>query len=217
MDSLATLHVEASPLLGRVDATLAQCGAPADHAIWPLLRRRGLLPGDAVTNVVAWSAEPLRERAQLMRLHCGRCVRVDGLLRGSSGWEGAAGTTFDARVEATCREHDVLAHNAQTLAGYLEELADWIARGRMRLAHALATVLTSAQSVTLKTQAGPAQVTAAIRAQASADIGAEVLGEVDLFWVGAVELSHSWSSRLEAEVAITVPAVSVAADLRVEL
>lgn len=210
MDSLVKVHVAASAMLGRVDETLAHGGAPADHPIWELLRRRGLLPGDAVANVVAWSAEPIRARAVLVRRHHSRGIALEGL----SGWEGQAGAAFETRLVAARNAHEVLARNADTLGRYLDELAEWIIQGRMRVAQTLATVIRSQQAVTLTAGMGPVHVT---RARAAADIGAEVLGEIDQFWVGALDLSHAWSGRLEAESVAPVPAISGRATLRAEL
>jgi hypothetical protein len=48
MDALARVEPVARPLLREVDVALATLGAPADHPVWPLLRRLGVTPADAV-------------------------------------------------------------------------------------------------------------------------------------------------------------------------
>lgn len=217
MDGLVKLHSAASGMLDRIDATLTRHGAPAEHAIWPLLRRRGMLPGDAVANVAAWEPKQLLERATLCRSQRARCAEVGGLLRGHAGWDGTAGAAFEARLSVVRDEHEAFTRDAQTLADYLEDLAGWIVRGRWRLAHQLATVLVSAQSVALKVDIGAKVMTPVTRARAAADLGAEVLSEVDRFWVGALDLSHAWSGRLGVKVTAAAAAPLPDHRLRVEL
>lgn len=217
MDGLVEIHTEAASMLDCVDASLTRHGAPAEHRIWPLLRRRGLLPGDAVASVVAWTPGPLLERALLLRVHRERCLEVDGMLQGRSDWEGAAGDVFEARLSTTRNEHDAFTMNTATMADYLEDLADWIARGRVRLAHRLATVLVSAQSVTLKVGGATDVQAPTARADAAADIGAELLADVDQFWAGALELSHGWSGRLRLETTLAAEPPIADGILSVEL
>ncbi len=227
-DALTRLHTAAKPLLARVDATLSSHGAPPDHPVWPLLRRCGLLPGDAVADMVAWEPEPLCERARLLRTHREGCSAIDTLLRRPSTWEGSAAATFAARLESTRSEHDTLAANTATLARHLEELADWTVHARNRLAHTLAHTLASTQSLTLTTQATATAATATTTtagfigstptpspqpantpahsllptalATSAADVATELLTVVDHFWQGALEISEAWSARLDTTI-----------------
>ena len=196
-DPLGRLRQEAARLLAVVDETLARCGAPDHHPIWPLLRAVGLLPGDAVTEVVALSLEAFRERADLLRSHHERCAGVGDLVRAPSGWEGAAAEAAGAQLESARAGLGMLAAHAGVLASLLADLAEWAGQGRGRLARTLAKVLTSAQAVELTlddTEPGA-------RAQAAADIGAQVLAEVAAFWEGGGEIVRDRLARLEPEPA----------------
>lgn len=201
MDALIRMHAEAGGLLGRVDLSLTRHGAPEGHQIWPLLRSRGLLPGDAVANVAAWGPEPLRERAELLQEHRERCSEIEYLLRVRTDWEGMAGAAFAARLDATRASQDLLASSACFIADYLEDLAAWVARGRLSLAYRLGAVLSSAEAVTLTV----GEELPTVHAEAAAEIGAEVLAEADAFWTGALDISRDWSSRLELVAEIAMP------------
>lgn len=205
-DPLSRLHRAAARLLGGVDETLARCGAPDHHPIWPLLRSVGLLPGDAVAEVAALSLEAFQERAGLMRSHRERGTGVDDLLVAPSGWEGAAAEAAAARLEAARAGMRVITENAGVLAGLLGDLAEFGKQGRVRLARGLARVLASAQAVDLSLD----EVEPLVRAQAAADIGAEVLAEVAGFWAGAREIARDRLARLEP-VPVPVPDGSAAA------
>lgn len=214
-DALARLHGAAGRLLEVVDETLARHGAPEHHPIWPLLRTVGLLPGDAVAGVEALALEALRERSGLMRAHHERGAGIDDLLAPSAGWEGAAAEAADARLESVRAGLRVFAANAGVLADLLDDLAEWGAEGRSRLARSLATVLASAQAVDLTLH----EVEPVARAQAAADIGAAVLAEVDRFWAGAREIARDRLARLESEPAVkrVAPEANPGGRLAVEL
>src|SRR5438046_2330789 len=81
--------------------------APAGHPIWPLLRRAGALPGDAVAGIAALRLEPVRgsaaELRQLAGEYTGRAVDVP------ADWTGTAATAYAAR--------------AADLSGYLRDSA----------------------------------------------------------------------------------------------
>jgi len=214
-DALARLRAAAGRLLAVVDETLARHGAPEHHPIWPLLRAAGLLPGDAVAGVEALPLEVLRQRSALMRAHHERGSGVDDLLAAPSGWEGAAADAAAARLESARAGVGVLAANAGVLADLLADLAAWGAEARTRLARTLAKVLTSAEAVDLTVE----EVEPIARAQAAADIGAEVLAEADRFWAGAQEIVRVRLARLESEPVVkrAAPEATTPGRLAVEL
>jgi hypothetical protein len=214
MDALVRLQEASMGLLGRVDRVLALHGAPEQHAIWPLLRRGGLLPGDAVAAAAGWSPESLQQPIALLHKHRERLVEVEHLLRPPSGWQGPAAEGATARVEALQRSHEVLARNAEVLEAGLGELTEWFGEARARLGRSLARVMSSAQAVTVTI----GDESPLLTAQAAADMGAELLGEVERFWVGAQELVRDWPDRFDEPV-VHAPAAGAAGDgdLAVEL
>jgi hypothetical protein len=214
-DPLGRLHPASGRLLAVVDETLAHCGAPERHPIWPLLRSVGQLPGDAVTEVEALSLDAFRQGAGLLRSHRERGAEVDDLLTAPSGWEGAAAEAAVAKLESARAGLRVLTANAGVLAGLAGDLAEWGERGRVNLARTLARALTSAQAVELTLTVGEAEPI--VKAQAAADIGAEVLAEVAGFWAGAREMVRDRLARLEpAPTPRVTPAASGGGRLTVQ-
>ena len=212
-DPLGRLHEAGARLLAEVDETLVRWGAPDHHPIWPLIRSIGLLPGDAVAAVEALSWEAFQQRADLMHSHHERAVGVGDLLAAPSGWEGPAAEAAGAKLDSAHAGVRVLAANARVLAQVMGDLAEWGVQGRLRLARTLAKVLTSAQTVDLTME----DTEPVGRAQAAADIGAEVLAEVAGFWAGATDIAREGLARLEAEPAHDVTAAaSTSAHLAVE-
>src|SRR5437588_8347633 len=67
MDLLDRVYPVARELLARVDATLLAGGAPADHPIWPLLRRVGALPGEIVAHLAGVAADGSTGTADALR------------------------------------------------------------------------------------------------------------------------------------------------------
>jgi hypothetical protein len=207
MDALSRLEPVARPLLQQVDEVLLRAGAPGDHEIWPLLRRVGVTPGDAVTAVatLAGMGGGTDFGAALPAL-------ADELLRQADGyaaavvptrvpWSGGAGQAYAARATALARhlngstDHagtgnlragsivgqglyesdygagregyspgraaDNLAGRLRETASYVDDVGDWQRRSRDRIARALATVLSSAQAVSLRaSHASPAETAA---------------------------------------------------------
>ena len=194
MDLLDRVHPIARELLTRVDATLLSSGAPDDHPIWPLLRRLGALPGEAVDHLAELAPETLSVTAGALR------DRADGYRSWTASvpvveaWRGPAAEGFAARW-STLAGH--LAGDEETMAGrlvdtarYLEDVTAWLARARREVAGALAECLGSAEAATLhaaptgRTAGGdvPGGVGTAAAARglvvAAATIGAHVLAAV---------------------------------------
>jgi hypothetical protein len=196
MDALIRVRAASDDLLAQVDAALTHHGAPEDHDVWGLLRRHGLLPGDAVATAAEWLPPVLEGRAALLRRQSEAHGHTSASLSGQatlSGWEGEAAAAFHARLGGIRRDLAESEEAGTNLADCLDELADWLGTGRHRLARTLAEALLSAEAVTL---ALPAPLTAPTRrAQAAATIGATVLAEVDRFWHAGLEIWQRHAAR----------------------
>ncbi|WP_213451541.1 hypothetical protein [Rhizomonospora bruguierae] len=177
MDALGRLAAPAGDLFARVDAALIRAGAPEEHPIWPLLRRVGALPGEAVAAVVALrpggltrAAAPLRglaeeyERAATTGARAagqgapGRGAAGHGAGGGGAigdGWSGAGADAFAGHWSSLAGHlagpEESLAARLRATAGYAEAVADWMADTRAALAAALAEALGSAEAVALVT------------------------------------------------------------------
>jgi len=186
MDALARLEPVARDLVHRVDTALVTLGAPADHPVWPLLRRLGVTPADAVRFVVETDPTPLRATAAALRDRAEAYEATE--LPADLPWRGAAGETY-AEQAAGLRAHlGELAGRLRATAAYADDVADWSARSRERLARALADVLTSAQAVTVRTGTSPAP--------AAADIGVRLLGAVAEAVAEGTDGHRRWASEL---------------------
>jgi hypothetical protein len=189
MDALIRVRAASDDLLAQVDATLAHHGAPEGHDIWALLRRHGLLPGDALATAAHWLPPVLEGRAALLRRQSEAQAQSAATLAREaalSGWEGDAAAAFHTRLGDVCRDLAEMEDASARLADCLDELADWLAGARHVLARLLADALLSAEAVTL---AIPPPLTApTTRAQAAATIGASVLAGVDRFWHTGLEI-----------------------------
>jgi uncharacterized protein YukE len=211
MDALIRVRVASDDLLAQVDATLAHHGAPEDHDIWALLRRHGLLPGDALATAAQWLPPVLEGRAALLRRQSEAQAQSAATLAREaalSGWEGDAAAAFHTRLGDVRRDLAEMEDASARLADCLDELADWLAGARHALARLLADALLSAEAVTL---AIPPPLTApTARAQAAATIGASVLAGVDRFWHTGLEI---WQRH--AAQASVAPKPLAQADVRV--
>lgn len=220
-DALDRLATPAAELLSRVDQLLAAAGAPATHAIWPLLRRLRALPGDTVAAVVALRPEPFAAGGDSLRGLLPGYVAAQAELTAEVDWQGAAGTAFEAHrnsLAAQLAEGPQSVHGRVTAAAeYASALADWVSRTRLTLARTLAEVLGSAEAVSVvsalvstATPAVPARPAVpappALPAQrAAAEIGARVLASVVAAYDEAEELLARWRPVL-AEVPYRPPA-----------
>jgi hypothetical protein len=189
MDALIRLRPAADGLLARVDGALTRDGAAHGHPIWGLIRRGGLLPGDALACAADWLPPVLAGRAAQLRRHHETQAEVSVSFAGQAavcGWEGEAATAFQARLDAVRGELAQAQEASGTLAACLDDLADWLGFARHRLAQCVAGTLTSAEAVTLAVTSPLAEPAA--RSAAAAAIGAHVLSEVELFWREGLEL-----------------------------
>jgi hypothetical protein len=189
MDALDRLAGPANDLLSRVDDALSRAGAPADHPLWPLLRRLKVLPGDAVAAVTALRPAAIADAGPALRALSGEYAQPHAT---PPDWQGptaeaftAGWTTLSAYVEQG------LAERLAETASYAEAVADWLARTRLAVARTLATVMASAEAVTVQTGAEPGEVV-----RAAADIAARVLGAVADAYAQADPLLATWSGRL---------------------
>ena len=219
-DALDRLAEEAAPLLLRVDAALADAGAPPDGEVWSLLRRVRALPSDAVAAVVGWRTEPLAQATTPLRTLARRYAEACDPIVADPQWEGAAADAFRLR-SAALRAYvqgagtDSLVGRLRATVSYLEELAGWMTRSRRRLAAALADVLGSAEAVTVLTGAplsgpavsrgaapvgaapvGAAAMGAAAVGAAAARIAAHLLAPVAVACDEARALHDDWQPRL---------------------
>lgn len=230
MDALDRIEPVARGLLARVDAALIAHGAPADHPLWPELRRVGAAPGDAVAFFATVDPERLRCAAAALRDEAGRYAAAR--LPEGRDWQGSAGESFTARVSALSAhlgagagtagasggadlDPDSMGGRLHATASYVEEVADWCAGARAALARTLAEVLSSPQAVAVvscpvlggdvaevATLAGTAIPRQALLA--AADIGAHVLATAATARADGHDLLSRWSGRL-AELTYHAP------------
>jgi hypothetical protein len=170
MDALDRVAGAGRDLLGRVDAALIAAGAPAGSPIWPLLRRTGALPGEALEFALGLDAEPVlsaavelrgranefaEQRAELVE-HIGGAQQTAPA--GGGAWQGAGAEAFAAQWQAlsahigdsAARDQPSLAGRLLSMSAYLEALARWLSGLRGTLAGAVAEALTSAEAVVLR-------------------------------------------------------------------
>jgi hypothetical protein len=193
-EALDRLAAAAAPLLLRVDAALADDGAPPDDPVWPLLRQVRALPSDAVAAVAAWRADPLEAAEAPVRALARRCREAFEDLPRQIPWEGVSAEAYAVRWDSL-RAH-VLGPDADSVAGrleraatYLGETADWMARSRLAVARALADVLGSAEAVALVAGSEPA-------GPAAARIAVHVLAPVAAACEEGHHLREEWHGRL---------------------
>jgi hypothetical protein len=204
MDPLDRMADPAKDLFGRVDDVLAVAGAPAEHRLWPLLRRVGVLPGDIVDAFVAMRAAPLEAEAARVRVSAGGYDDARSALHAVS-WEGAGGLAYEHARDALAAHlvdgPDSLAGRLAAVARYLDAVADWVERSRRALARTLADAMSSAEAVAVVTAgaAGPGPT-------AAAELGARVLAVAAEAGDDAEALLRRWEPEL-ARVALRAPVV----------
>ncbi|GAA0709951.1 hypothetical protein Drose_02770 [Dactylosporangium roseum] len=165
MDALERLSGVGGDLLRHVDAALAEDGAPADDPIWPLLRRVGALPGDALDFALRLDAPALRIAAEELRAIADRFAHERDRLAadvGRSAWEGTGAEAF-AAVWRSLSDHIGPGPDPATICGrllatvsYVDGLAGWAVHLREEMAEAVARAVSSAEAVTLRAAAGAA-------------------------------------------------------------
>lgn len=189
MDALDRLAGPAHELLVKVDDALAHAGAPAVHPLWPLVRRIRVLPAEAVTAVAALDPAPLLATAESLRSVSGQCARVRVP---SPDWQGPAAESFTAHWAAlSAYVEQGLADRLVDTASFAEAVAAWMGRTRLAVARTIATVLGSAEAVTIECGGDAGRVS-----RAAADIGVWVLATVAGAYAEAEELLAQWSGRL---------------------
>jgi hypothetical protein len=191
MDRLDDMLSTAVPLLKRVDEVLSTTGAPADHEVWPSLRRVRLLPWDAVQAVAALRPGDLAEAAPELRADARSYAGIAESLPPPGQWSGDAAEAYDAARRHAADQlsggPDSLDERLEATADLAAALTDWMHQARSDLAATLAEVLTSAEALSLS--AGAAVDPAATRdARAAADVAARVLETVAGSYDAALDL-----------------------------
>jgi hypothetical protein len=219
MDALARLEPVARDLMSRVDAALVTLGAPPHHPVWPLVRRLGTTPADAVAFLIEVDAGALRDAATALRRQADAYEAAE--VPTDLPWRGSAGDAYAAR-SADLRRHlagdgsmaggsmaggsmtggsmtagsmaggsiagGSMADRLRDTAACADDVADWYARSRNRLARTLAEVLTSAQAVAVRARSTPGAE--------AADIGARVLSAVAAAVVDGEAVHRRWRPAL---------------------
>jgi hypothetical protein len=206
MDALARLEPVARPLLRAVDAALDNLGAPPEHRVWPLLRRVGASPGDAVSILAGLQPERIRPVVAALR---GHAAGYEGaVLPGDLGWLGHAGVSYAVRaaaLDAHLRSggDESMTSRLRAAAGYLDDVVEWQRRGRDRMARALGEVLMSTQAVTMTRHlngggppGGPTYPGSGPAVLASADIGARLLTEAAAVLDEGAAVGQRWAASL---------------------
>jgi uncharacterized protein YukE len=193
MDALDRVLEPGRDLLTRVDAALAEGGAPAESAIWALLTHVGALPGAAlrfaagldVSALTATAAE-LRARAAVF---ADSAATSDAAVA-TSGWEGPAAEAFGARWRALSGHAHDLAGRLRATASYVDGVGGWAGDLRAAVAGALVTAMTSREAIEVRI-GGPRE-----RSRAAAAIGAVVLAPVADALRAGHDLHDAWGPRL---------------------
>jgi hypothetical protein len=205
MDALDRVAAPGRDLLDRVDAVLMGRGAPADHAIWPLLRRIGALPGDMLAAFVALRPEPLLAAGAAVRRRAEECVEersdLDAAVAAAQ-WEGDAASGFLARWRAlathlgdrAAAEQESLAGRLAATASYVDDVAAWVRAARLDLARAVTTALGSLDA--LQVRAGDPAGGGRAPVLAAAAIGALVLETAGRHVDAAGSVAEGWAARL---------------------
>ena len=205
MDTLASVAEPGRDLLARVDAVLAASGAPADHPIWPLMRRVGALPGDVLEAFCALVPENLAAAGERVRVRAETYAEERADLAAAvtaTDWTGTSASAFEQRW-AALGEHlgGSAAPDAPSLAGrlaatasYVDDVAAWMRAARGDLAHEVATALGSQEAVRLRVADAGAGGTSV--AGAAATIGVAVLAAAERQAGAAEEVAERWAGRL---------------------
>lgn len=212
MDALDRLAAPGGDLLGRVDQLLNTVGAPADHRVWPLLRRLRALPGEAAAAIVALAPEPFVAAGAQVRELLDEYAAICAELSDEVAWEGAAGSVFDKHRRAIVAHLDEgpesMRGRLASTAGYAEAVAEWVTKTRLALARTLAEVIGSAEAAMVVTEQSET---------AAAEIGARVLATIATAYDEAEALRARWQPVL-AELPYQQPAeelVALNAGLRI--
>ena len=166
-DVLDRLITPGRDLLARVDTAIADGGVPPGHPLVPLLRRVGVLPGEALEFIAGLDPDRLTgtviELRALADRYSGHRTAISAAV-GSTSWQGAGATAFTLRWNAL-GEHlgDGESAHEPSMAGrivamisYLEELGVWMTATRVSVAGVLCEALGSAEAVRVRSGHSPA-------------------------------------------------------------
>lgn len=221
MDALERLFRVATGLLGQVDRTLLQQGAPAGHPVWALLREVGALPGEAIEALVDWRADSWLELRAGLAVEHDRYEETLEQLRRPVTWEGYAGDAARARHGALTRAIEEAADRLSRTDRHLAEQEEWLSNSRDTVARALATVMGSTDAVTLVTgmdgstamvTGGAVGLDATVAARSAAEIGVALLTALADCWREAQALERRWSGEF-AELAVLLTIRAAALDV----
>jgi hypothetical protein len=229
-DLLGRVAGPARDLLDRVDGALLAAGAPAEHPIWPLLRRVGALPGelvarlaDAAPEAVVSAADPLRHTARRYTAEVAatpapiawsgpsaEAYRVtwqalgDHLATGTAATAATAGAATAATTR-TATAPDSMADRLCATASYMDDVGGWLSRSRNAMAMTLAECLGSREAVRLRTPTPAGGSAQRAHTAAAATIAVAVLRcAADALDAGE-QLRSRWAGRLD-ELAYRPPA-----------
>jgi hypothetical protein len=225
MDLLDRVHPVGRDLLDRVDATLSAHGAPADHPVWPLLRRLGAPPGAVVAHLAGVSPDGLTSTAEALRREAGGYQHRTDEVPMPAAWRGPASDAYGAAwgglsAHLAGTGPDTLAGRLTDTATYLDEVCAWIRRSRRALAGTLAECLGSGEAVTLHAAPVTGELTAAwfagggqrsghaspaAVARAAATVAAHVLTTAGEVLDDGRALHDRWAGRL-GELSYRAPA-----------
>jgi hypothetical protein len=207
MDALARLEPVAHDLMRRVDGCLVTLGAPTQHPVWPLLRRLGATPADALAFFVGVDEGSVRSAAASLRDRAEAFEAAE--IPTGPPWRGTAGEAFGVYA-ADLRGHlagepgrgeDSMAARLRATASCVDDVADWCRRSRDGLARTLAEIIASAQAVTVRSLpdvSGFAAVRVPVAAvAAAADIGARVLAAAAEAVADGEALDRRWRPGLQ--------------------
>jgi hypothetical protein len=201
MDRLDELLTTAEPLLRRVDELLSTAGAPAEHVVWHELRRVRLLPGAAAHAVAALHPSVFDEAVPALRAGARACVATAADLPDPGDWTGAAADAYDEVRHRAATQlsggDESLDERLEATADLAQALSDWMAQTRAQLAAALATVVSSAEALTLSAAHRPPTTT---EVTAAAGVAAHLLRTIADDYADAEDLM-----RASRDLATAVP------------
>jgi hypothetical protein len=204
MDTLDRVNEPARDLLRRVDVTLLAAGAPADHLVWPLLRKLRALPGDVLESFAAMRAAPLRAAARELRSRADQFADENAALGAAVAgtvWHGDAAQEFVTRWRGLSRhlgahaasDEPSLAGRLAATASYVDSVASWMEDARRALARTLADVLSSAEAVRLRDASADMRSTDVGAAAIAAEVLQTAIGQLTV----AEDEHTTWVGRLD--------------------
>ncbi len=229
MDLLDRVYPVASELLEQVDAILLASGAPADHPIWPLLRRVGALPGGAAAHLAGVAPDGLTGAADALRQQADGYRQWTDAVPMPAAWGGPAAEAYAAAWWALSAHlagsgPDTLAGRLADTASYLDDVTAWLGRSRRALAGTVAECLGSAEAVILRSapdtadwlSGGGGSPSPTAAARAAATIGGHLLQTVAEILDDGRTVHDRWAGRL-GELTYRPPAAAPASTAHLRL